>query len=66
MKDKDHDLSVEAVGAYNVLYLDNAEIVATLADVAVSGADTAPGSGRSCACATGRDRPRASSRRSGR
>jgi HEAT repeat protein len=41
MKDKDHDLSVEAVGAYNKLYLDSAEIVAALADVAVSGADMA-------------------------
>ncbi len=41
MKDKDHDLSVEAVGAYNKLYLDSPEIVATLADVAVSGADMA-------------------------
>jgi HEAT repeat protein len=41
MKDKDHDLSVEAVGAYNKLYLESAEIVATLADVAVSGADMA-------------------------
>lgn len=39
MKDKDPELSVDAVGAYNVLYLDSAEIVATLADVAVSGAD---------------------------
>ncbi len=39
MKGKDHDLAVEAVGAYNVMYLDTAEIVATLADVAVSGAD---------------------------
>lgn len=41
MKDKDHDLSVEAVGAYNRLYLESAEIVATLADIAVSGADMA-------------------------
>ena len=41
MKDKEHDLAVEAVGAYNKLYLESAEIVATLADVAVSGADTA-------------------------
>ncbi|MEO8432111.1 MAG: HEAT repeat domain-containing protein [Acidobacteriota bacterium] len=39
MKDKDHDLAPAAVGAYNVLYLDSAEIVAGLADVAVSGAD---------------------------
>ena len=41
MKDKDHDLAIAALGAYNVLYLDSTEIVATLADVAVSGADTA-------------------------
>jgi HEAT repeat protein len=41
MKDKDHDLAVEAVGAYNKLHLDSAEVVATLADVAVSGADMA-------------------------
>ena len=41
MKDKDHDLAVEAVGAFNKLYLDSAEIVATLAEVAVSGADMA-------------------------
>lgn len=41
MKDRDHDVAVEAVGAYNVLFIDNAEIVATLADVAVNGADTA-------------------------
>jgi HEAT repeat protein len=41
MKDKDHDLAIAALGAYNVLYLDSAEIVATLADVAVSSADTA-------------------------
>jgi HEAT repeat protein len=39
MKDKDHEVSVAAVAAYNVLYLDTAEVVATLADVAVSGAD---------------------------
>jgi HEAT repeat protein len=39
MKSKDHDVAVEAVNAYNVLYLDTPEIVATLADVAVSGAD---------------------------
>lgn len=41
MKSKDHDLAVEAVGAYNVMYLDTAEVVATLADVAVSGQDVA-------------------------
>ena len=39
MKDKDPDLSREAVGAYNVLYLDTPEVVATLADVAVTGTD---------------------------
>jgi HEAT repeat protein len=39
MKDKDSDLAHAAVGAYNVLYLDTAEVVAALADVAVSGAD---------------------------
>jgi hypothetical protein len=38
MKGKDEDVAVEAVGAYNSLYLDTPEIVATLADVAVSGA----------------------------
>jgi hypothetical protein len=41
MKDKDHDLADEAVAAYNVMYLDTSEVVATLADVAVSGADVA-------------------------
>lgn len=41
MKDKDHDLSGAAVAAYNVLYLDTAEVVAALADAAVSGADVA-------------------------
>lgn len=41
MKDKDHDLAPAAVSAYNVLYIDNAELVAALADVAVSGADVA-------------------------
>src|SRR6185503_3663150 len=40
MKEKDHDLAEGAVAAYNVLAIDNAEIVATLADAAVSGADT--------------------------
>ena len=39
MKSKDADLALAAVAAYNVLYLDTAEVVATLADVAVSGAD---------------------------
>ena len=39
MKDKDHDLAAAAVAAYNVLYVDNAELIAALADVAVSGAD---------------------------
>jgi HEAT repeat protein len=39
MKGKDHDLAVNAVAAYNVLYLDTTDVVATLADVAVSGAD---------------------------
>jgi HEAT repeat protein len=39
MKSKDGDLALAAVAAYNVLYIDTAEIVATLADVAVSGAD---------------------------
>ncbi|MEP7133189.1 MAG: HEAT repeat domain-containing protein, partial [Acidobacteriota bacterium] len=39
MKDKDHDLAMAAVGAYNVMQLDSAEIVATLAGVAMSGAD---------------------------
>jgi HEAT repeat protein len=39
MKDEEHDLAVAAVAAYNVLYLDTAEAVAALADVAVSGAD---------------------------
>jgi HEAT repeat protein len=41
MKDKDHDLAPAAVAAYNVLYLDTAEVVAGLADAAVSGADVA-------------------------
>jgi len=49
MKDRDHDLAVAAVGAYNVLDLDSAAVVATLADVAVSGAD--PGArGRALQC----------------
>jgi len=39
MKSKDGDLALAAVAAYNVLYVDTAEVVATLADVAVSGAD---------------------------
>ena len=39
MKDKDHELATAAVGAYNVLYIENAELIAALADVAVSGAD---------------------------
>lgn len=41
MKGKDHDLAVEAVAAYNAMYLDTTEVVVTLADVAVSGADVA-------------------------
>src|SRR5262245_13447279 len=41
MKGKDHDLAVNAVAAYNVLYLDTTDVVATLADVAASGADVA-------------------------
>lgn len=41
MKDKDHDLAPAAVGAYNVLYIENAELVAALADAAVSGQDVA-------------------------
>ena len=41
MKSKDADLSLAAVAAYNVMYLDTTEVVATLADVAVSGADVA-------------------------
>ncbi|MGE5276956.1 MAG: HEAT repeat domain-containing protein [Acidobacteriota bacterium] len=41
MKDKDHDLAPAAVAAYNKLYIDNAELVAALADAAVSGADVA-------------------------
>ncbi len=41
MKEKDHDVAGQAVAAYNVLYIDNAEIVAALADTAVNGADTA-------------------------
>ena len=40
MKEKDHDVAEQAVAAYNVLYIDNAEILATLADAAVNGADT--------------------------
>ena len=40
MKDKDHDLAEGAVAAFNVLAIDNAELVTTLADVAVTGADT--------------------------
>ncbi len=39
MKDKDHDLALACVAAYNVMYLDTADVVATLADVAVTGAD---------------------------
>jgi hypothetical protein len=39
MKNKDHDLALAAAAAYNVLQLDSAEIVAKLADAAVSGAD---------------------------
>ncbi len=39
MKSKDADLALAAVAAYNVLYIDTPEVVATLADVAVSGAD---------------------------
>jgi HEAT repeat protein len=41
MKDKDHDLAVAAVAAYNVLYLDTTDVVAALADAAVSGTDVA-------------------------
>lgn len=41
MKDKDHDLAPAAVAAYNKLYIETAELVATLADAAVSGADIA-------------------------
>jgi HEAT repeat protein len=41
MKDKDHELALAAVAAYNVLYLDTSEVVAALADTAVSGADVA-------------------------
>jgi HEAT repeat protein len=41
MKDADHDLAPAAVAAYNVLYIDNAELVAALADAAVSGRDVA-------------------------
>ena len=41
MKSKDADLALAAVAAYNVLYVDTTEVVATLADVAVSGADVA-------------------------
>ncbi len=40
MRSKEKDVAVEAVAAYNVLQLDSAEIVATLAGAAVSGADT--------------------------
>jgi HEAT repeat protein len=39
MKDKDHDPAPAAVGAYNKLAIENGELVAALADVAVSGAD---------------------------
>jgi HEAT repeat protein len=39
MKDKDHDVAVAAVAAWNVLYLDTADVLAGLADAAVSGAD---------------------------
>jgi hypothetical protein len=39
MKSKDADLALAAVAAYNVLSIDTPEVVATLADVAVSGAD---------------------------
>ena len=39
MKDKDHDLAPAAVGAYNKLAIENGELVAALADAAVSGAD---------------------------
>ena len=39
MKEKDHDLAPAAVGAYNKLAIENGELVAALADVAVSGAD---------------------------
>jgi len=41
MKDADHDLAPAAVAAYNVLYVDNAELVAALSDAAVSGRDVA-------------------------
>jgi HEAT repeat protein len=39
MKEKDHDLAPAAVGAYNKLAIENGELVAALADVAVSGTD---------------------------
>ena len=49
MKDKDHDLAPAAVGAYNKLAIENGELVAALADVAVSGADeSARARARSC------------------
>lgn len=41
MRDRDHDLAPAAVGAYNVLYIDNAELLAALSDAAVSGQDVA-------------------------
>lgn len=41
MKSRNADLALAAVAAYNVMYLDTPEVVATLADVAVSGADVA-------------------------
>jgi hypothetical protein len=41
MKDKNSELATAAVSAYNVLSIDSGEIVAALAEVAVSGADVA-------------------------
>ena len=41
MKDRDHDLAPAAVAAYNVLYIENGELVAALSDAAVSGQDVA-------------------------
>src|SRR5262249_20527600 len=41
MKDKDHDLAPQAVAAYNVLYIENSEMIAALADAAVNGVDLA-------------------------
>jgi HEAT repeat protein len=41
MKDKDHDLAPAAVAAYNKLAIENGELVAALADTAVTAADSA-------------------------